>query len=385
MAAEHVFSIPRTDNPGDHVLLNASSNGPSPLDLQLLATEGSEPYVKTLKHSRISKYRAKSNHLGDSEWEHLLRSILLQEHPQASTPKTAASEDNDPLHNLELVATLSSKKLTFTFRKSISGIHQKLGDLSLSHDPNAAINVIEWCHTAVSHSKTLETSFNEINRKYTEQVLVSQKLNQQLEDLILAKKEHEDAILRKCAVLLNTKKSKIRDQQRLLSAATVDGKKLAELEKERQNLLGRVRKPEASREGKRKASEPASEEDDEDDAFENNDVKVEEGEEVQGPDSEDVTPDHSDLDETEDELEGVDADDVPAPATAKGKVTETLGSHGGMSKGRESPEGRQTDIPPRRELPFRKDGDGRQAAENTEKEEDTNMADDDDGTDDDEL
>ncbi|KAL8712762.1 MAG: hypothetical protein Q9220_002970 [cf. Caloplaca sp. 1 TL-2023] len=384
MAVEHVFSIPRTDSPGDRVLLHTSSNGSSPLDLQLLATEGSEPYIKTLKHSRISRYRAKSNHLSDPEWEHLLRYALFQERPETPTPKITISQDNDPLLNLELVASLASNKLTLTFRKSISGIHQRLGDLSLSHDPHAAINLFEWCHTAVSHSKSLETTLDDVNRKHAEQVLISQRLNEQLEDLIKAKKEHEDAIIRRCAVLLNTKKSKIRDQQRLLNTAKVDPKKLEEMQKLRQNFRGKGRTPEVSREGKRKASEPVSEEDDEDDAFEDAGVKVEDGEQAQEPDSEDVTPDHSDLDETEDEAEGPDSDNVSAPTTTKGKVVETLKSNGGTNEGSEMPELSPIDIPPRRELPFRKDDDGTQAVANTEKEKDTNMTDDDE-TDDDEL
>lgn len=50
MASEHVLRISRTDSPGDYVLLNTSSSGSSPLDLNLLATEGTEPYVKTRKH-----------------------------------------------------------------------------------------------------------------------------------------------------------------------------------------------------------------------------------------------------------------------------------------------------------------------------------------------
>lgn len=50
MASDHVFRIPRTDSPGEHILLNTTSNGSSALDLQLLATEGNEPYVKACKH-----------------------------------------------------------------------------------------------------------------------------------------------------------------------------------------------------------------------------------------------------------------------------------------------------------------------------------------------
>lgn len=49
MAPEHVLRIQRTDSPGDCILLNTSSTGSSPLDLKLLATEGTEPYVKTCK------------------------------------------------------------------------------------------------------------------------------------------------------------------------------------------------------------------------------------------------------------------------------------------------------------------------------------------------
>lgn len=49
MASEHVLRIPRTDSLGEYVLLNTSSCGSSPLDLKLLATEGTEPYVKTRK------------------------------------------------------------------------------------------------------------------------------------------------------------------------------------------------------------------------------------------------------------------------------------------------------------------------------------------------
>lgn len=49
MASEHVLRLPRTDSPGDYILLNTSSHGSNPLDLRLLATEGTEPYVKICK------------------------------------------------------------------------------------------------------------------------------------------------------------------------------------------------------------------------------------------------------------------------------------------------------------------------------------------------
>ena len=45
MVTENVLCVPRSDSEGDYILVNATSNGPSPLDLRILATEGEAPYV----------------------------------------------------------------------------------------------------------------------------------------------------------------------------------------------------------------------------------------------------------------------------------------------------------------------------------------------------
>ena len=47
MATEHILHLPRSDSREEYVLVNVSSGGPSPLDLQLLATEGECPYIAT--------------------------------------------------------------------------------------------------------------------------------------------------------------------------------------------------------------------------------------------------------------------------------------------------------------------------------------------------
>lgn len=44
---EHILRVPRSDSEGDFVLINVASNGKSPLDLKLLATEGECPYITT--------------------------------------------------------------------------------------------------------------------------------------------------------------------------------------------------------------------------------------------------------------------------------------------------------------------------------------------------
>ena len=201
-----------------------------------------------------------------------------------------------------------------------------------------------------------------------EQTQAVDKLNQQLEELIQAKKEHEDLLLLRCAVLLNEKKAKIRDQQRLMNVTKgPDLNELKKVQKARQTDDPKKGNPSASQRGKRKASS------DEDDGFENHDVKVEER-----YDSDDVTPQHSDLDETDDEVD--DADPVPAPPTTKGNVTEMVEANGSsnMHSGIGEGEDEDVEMPPPRELPFMKTGDER--ADKTE-DHDAKMADDDESDD----
>lgn len=51
------------------------------------------------------------------------------------------------------------------------------------------------------------------------------KLNTQLEDLVQAKNDHDDQLVAKFVQLLNEKKLKIRNQQRLLASANIDTNK----------------------------------------------------------------------------------------------------------------------------------------------------------------
>ncbi|KAL8664582.1 MAG: hypothetical protein Q9168_007881 [Polycauliona sp. 1 TL-2023] len=397
MSSDHVLRISRSDLPGEYVLLNSSSNGSSPLDLQILATEGTEPYRKAckayytsvgiiamfkltdrspVKHARISKYRAKSNHLSESQWEKLLRSTLLQDY--------SPDQEEPDLTQLEIVASIANSKLTMTFRKSISGIHQKLGEFSLSKDPDAGINVLDWANTAVLRAENLEIEARAIRQKLVEQTGLAQKLNQQLEHLIQSKKEHENALLEKCALLINEKKAKIRDQQRLLATAKVDPTKLRALQATRRPNSPSRQDSGPSTKGKRKASALASSVDDEEDGVEDHRIKAEDIEEQQ-PDSEDVTPEHSDLDETEDEVENAELKSVPVASGGKGKAIEKPEVGGREDLNGVMNSAPDVDLPPRRELPFSRQKSGpSQPTDDMNKDQDTNMADDDE-TDDDEL
>lgn len=224
-----------------------------------------------------------------------------------------------------------------------------------------------------------------------------------MEDLIKAKQEHENTLLEKFRELLNTKKRKIRDQQRLLADAKLNPRTGLSHTVRHYILLrtyfspaARVqeargssgpRKSVQSRQGKRKANGAGIDEDvgSEEDGFEDMDVDGEGGKAVPDALGREETPDKSDLDETEDEA--VDDNDT-SPSTlrqvesgvgAKGKAIETVKQKEPTAKPPEI-----TSPPPRRELPFTKKDQGQTAPKDTlpirDKEGES-----DDETDDDEL
>jgi hypothetical protein len=89
-------------------------------------------------------------------------------------------------------------------------------------------------------------------------------LKDQLEELIEAKKADESELLEKFRDLLNEKKVKIREQQRMLMANDVDVSGFIKLEPRSQSQqkipdTTKARKPKPSRTSKRKAAEPEPE------------------------------------------------------------------------------------------------------------------------------
>jgi hypothetical protein len=129
---------------------------------------------------------------------------------------------DDVLQNVETIANISGDQLSISFRKNISGIHQRLGEVALKRDEDLEVDVTGWVSTAVERAASLEGKVSSLDRSLRQQEEVIRKLNQQLDDLVKAKREHEDALLGKFKELLNAKKLKIRDQQRLLATARVD-------------------------------------------------------------------------------------------------------------------------------------------------------------------
>lgn len=210
--------------------------------------------------------------------------------------------------------------------------------------------------------------------------------------------------------LLNAKKLKIRDQQRLLAGAKVDpaagssspaalvwtkanGETAAAVDHARGTTRrNQPRKAAPSRANKRKANEKTPVVDSESDVGEGSRMQIDDDDAGAKQEEEEfaeaATPEKSDLDETEDEDdEGFDAVPASRPTKtgvgAKGKAVETATQS-------QSPQSEKTSesLPPRRELPFTKKQSKQQSPKKpVEKPQATvpQVGEDDETTDDDEL
>ena len=354
--AQQVLRLRRTDAQSGHVLLHVSHSGQKPLDLKLIGTEHAQLFHASLKESNVNNLQS-SHFTGNlDEWKALLKYVLLHERPKDGTPEA--------LQGLETVAAISGSKLTVTIRKNIGGITQRLGSIRLDEDtPREEVRGFEWADAAVANADALRAELETLQASVSTQQDDVAKLNQQLDDLVKAKKQHEEELLQKFAALLNAKKLKIRDQQRLLNGAQIDPQAAQALE---DSSSSPRRRPGASRAGKRRAN-GASEE------VENEDADEEEDGEEQAAQPEE-TPPPSDQ-ETEDEGDF----DRPAPAASASTQRESARAKQKEPSSMDVDE--PEELPPRRELPF-----GRPTRQTNKQPEQpppaTNQEDDDEETDD---
>lgn len=137
MAASRVLKVPQSDDK-EFVLLQVSSTGKKPLDLQLVGTEGEAPYVvksrslsisqsvkllhpeadhpAAVKHDRISALKVKNSQFTDAEWESTLESFFNQK----------------PLNGIHATATVQNDvSISITIRKEVQGITVRIPSCSI--------------------------------------------------------------------------------------------------------------------------------------------------------------------------------------------------------------------------------------------------------------
>ncbi|KAK5660829.1 hypothetical protein OQA88_12200 [Cercophora sp. LCS_1] len=304
----HILRIPRTDTTGDDafVLGHVSASGSKPLNLKFAATEGEEPYVVKCD------LMASSSSCPPDEWEKILKFILLGQ---------------EPVDGIEAGAEVHvGKSITVKIQRRVAGINQRLGAITLTHKADEAIQLYDWCGLVARDREKLKSDLTAETLKIRELEARVTELKNLLDELTQAKKDSETEMLEKFRLLLNEKKVKIREQQKVLATAQIDPSKLAAIQaagpvgspSSPQTSKGRV--PRGSRAGKRK-TRTAESSDDSDDGFEKMDVDkratepppsatLEEGDESMSDDAQQT----QDEDATASDSEPGDEQPLPSPS-----------------------------------------------------------------------
>jgi hypothetical protein len=275
------------------------------------------------------------------QWKTTLAYALLHQKPKGPLP--------DFLGGVELLAKISGESTaTITIRRNVGGITQNLGSLDLEQDDEREeVDVFKWVDVAAATTDDLRVQLDQSLASSSSQQDQIAKLTAELEQLVKAKREHENELLSKFAALLNAKKLKIRDQQRLLSRASVNSDALEDVRGVRRSSPKVARKAGASRGAKRKskASSVQESEDEDDDATDGGDSERKQQE----------TPSNSGEEATEGE-DDEDSGFAPAPPPSQSSGRALRSQTTGKASQAEASDAMEVDndeiIPPRRELPF---------------------------------
>lgn len=248
----------------------------------------------SIKESKTSKLKDKKFPYNQDQWDNILSVILLGE--------ARDKEDSSALEGLEAVAEVDGDSMiTIRIRKRVERIIQPLGSISLPANEEEEVDIFAWCNLAIKEKNTSRQELLGLRATPNTRDEQIKKLKDSFVELNKLKTDNETQLLEKFSLLLNEKKLKIRDQQRLLACANVDPAKLAEVEASR----GKSHSPGPSRKGKRKAAQDNDSDDGSDAGFEK--MEIDEPPADDSEQEQPQTPEQS----TEDEADS--DDEAPAP------------------------------------------------------------------------
>ncbi|KAG4440547.1 hypothetical protein IFR05_003963 [Cadophora sp. M221] len=340
-----LIKVPRADHGDDpdFILLHVASTGGRTLDLDLIGTENENVFSFQLKHGQTSKLKEKK--VNQEEWLPILSAVLLGTDPEG--------EAVDAPEGVEAIGSIQPgpgpkdfpKSITIIIQRNIEGITQKLGTIILPRDPDGDGDLYEWCSENILTNEKLTQQLQASKAKLDDKDAQIKKLEESLAELVKLKNDNDTQLLEKFSLLLNEKKLKIRDQQRLLQSSNIDPAQVKELEDARSRSGSRSVGP--SRKGKRKAGEVEEEEDN--DALDKMDVDG--GPVAEDSDQDDArnTNDSTADEETADEASEDEEPPAPPPKrTTSATKQEQSSSQASSSRTlQDLPE-----PPPKRELPF---------------------------------
>ncbi|TVY75709.1 hypothetical protein LSUE1_G008239 [Lachnellula suecica] len=339
-----LLRLPRPDHAAEEaafVLLHVEKvekQGRQPLDLKLIGTENETVFSVSLENGQTSSHKDPKSKLTNGQWHAVLSYVLLGIAPDG--------EDTAFVQGVEAVARLESggTRLAITIQRRVEGITQRFGTITLRATEEEELDIFEWCGSALASKDKAAEQVRALKLSLREKDEQIKKLQESFAELTNLKTAHEKSLLEKFSLLLNEKKLKIRDQQRLLASSKVDPAKLKTLEANRSESRSRSAGP--SRKGKRKAETP--QESESDDEFEKMDVDKKE------PDSEDEDRRTPDAETTADETESDNEAPPPPPVsfpTRKNANTSGKGTGGASSSEDDGP---PPPPPPKQKLTLRK-------------------------------
>ncbi|KAK8038711.1 hypothetical protein PG993_007122 [Apiospora rasikravindrae] len=307
MTRSRILRLPCGDAESGNFVLEAISNGSKPLDLLIRGTDGASAFETKTRHNRIKEFKAANAPCSEAEWEQILLAILVD--PQGATRA----------QDIEIKVELSSdEEVTLHFRKNIQGIAQRLGTIKLKEldetEDNPGISPFDWCIQILEDHEKVVQEVGATKALANELEQSVEELKGQLENLLKAKESDESVLLEKFRDLLNEKKLKIRQQQKLIESAEVDPEKLQNVGASQHTM----RKAGGSRTSKRKIKDEPVSEGESDDGFEKMDVDDRNNGPQQDPDTDERQTTDNDATESEPDNE-TDAEEESVPAESAPK------------------------------------------------------------------
>ncbi|KAI1269338.1 hypothetical protein F5Y18DRAFT_95916 [Xylariaceae sp. FL1019] len=348
MAELAVLHFPVVGQDDGHFVLQVSSNGRGPLDLKLIGSEGAAVFSHKVRHKKIDDYRNSSGHCTEEEWEQILLSTLV---------------NAKPVPDIEARAEVAKDgtSVTLSFRKNIQGITQRLGSIRLKEQntDETEISPFDWCVSALQTRSKVTEELATANATIGTLEDSIKELKAHLEDLITSKAEDETILIEKFQDLLNEKKAKIRQQQRLLAAAKVDTSQLASVGKSSHDAADEESdSPGPSRSRKRKAeAKVESDTDAELDQMDIDDIRGSSSGKLNTQNADDDAEDDTEDDATESAPDTESEDEAPrargkaaSPPGRKTKTTKPSVPVAAHDSSDES-DGSAEPSPPKRTLP----------------------------------
>lgn len=199
-----IFRVPRSDIVGGCTILHIQPQAATiELNVKITATDGEVGYSLDLKENKVGRPQDGIAHQSEDDWKSVLRAALLAD------PR---EEDHAWRSKLEMTSLLKGDTVVIELRQDINGIKQRLGYLEIPSNEEVEVELWQWLDETCKEKDESQLKLRVAEEQLKKQLEMVEQLSFQLQDLIAAKKEHEDALIVRFQLLLNEKKKKLRDQ-----------------------------------------------------------------------------------------------------------------------------------------------------------------------------